>query len=97
MAGPVYHFERNLKSTRKLPESFDNAWFIFEWERGWIKTVHFDSEGRIAGIHPFMADTKFKRPISLDVGPDGALYLIEWGTAWYNNKDSQLVRLEYVP
>jgi cytochrome c len=97
MAGPVYHFDRNLKSSRKLPESLDNAWFVFEWERGWIKTVHFDSEGKIAGIHPFMAGTKFKRPISLDVGSDGALYLIEWGTAWYNNKDSQLVRLEYVP
>jgi cytochrome c len=40
---------------------------------------------------------RFKRPISMSFGPDGALYLIEWGTAWFNNKDSQIVRIEYRP
>jgi cytochrome c len=28
-------------------------------------------------------------------GPDGALYVIQWGTAWYNNKDSELARIDY--
>jgi hypothetical protein len=29
-------------------------------------------------------------------GPDGAMYVIQWGTAWYNNKDAELVRIEYL-
>jgi len=97
MAGPVYHFDPNLRSKRKLPARFDNSLFIFEWERSWIKEVRLDAEGRLEKTLPFMPQTKFRRPISMAAGPDGALYLIEWGTAWYNNKDSQLVRIEYEP
>jgi cytochrome c len=97
MAGPVYHFDPNLKSDRKLPRYFDNALFIFEWERGWIQEVRLDGEGHLEAIRPFLPQMTFKRPISMSVGMDGALYLIEWGTAWYNNKDSQIVRIEYAP
>ena len=31
----------------------------------------------------------------LELGPDGCLYLIEFGSAWGNNRDSQIVRIEY--
>ncbi len=37
----------------------------------------------------------FRRPMDLELGPDGCLYLLENGTAWSGNKDTQLVRLEY--
>lgn len=97
MAGPVYHFDAKLDSPRKFPPEFDNALFIFEWERGWIRTVRLTADGRLEKIQPFLPEIKFKRPISMSFGPDGALYLIEWGTAWYNNKDAQVVRIDYVP
>lgn len=97
MAGPVYHFDAKVNSTRKFPAEFDNALFIFEWERGWIRTVRLNAEGRLEKIQPFLPQLKFKRPISMSFGPDGALYLIEWGSAWYNNKDAQVVRLEHIP
>ncbi len=96
MAGPVYHFNSELKSSRKFPAEFDRRWFIFEWERGWICTVRLSAEGRLEKIEPFLSAMKFKRPISMSFGPDGALYLIEWGTAWFNNTDAQVVRIEYV-
>lgn len=97
MAGPAYHFDPELVSPHKFPAEYDRALFIFEWERGWIRTVRLSPEGRVEKIRPFLPQQKFKRPISMSFGPDGALYLIEWGSAWYNNKDSQLVRIEYVP
>jgi len=37
----------------------------------------------------------FKRPMDMELGPDGCLYLIEFGTAWGNNLDSQIERIEY--
>ncbi len=97
MAGPVYHFDPKVKSVRQFPIDYDHSLFIFEWERGWINEVRLDKEGHLQAIRPFLSHLKFKRPISMSFGPDGALYLIEWGTAWFNNKDSQVVRIDYVP
>jgi cytochrome c len=71
--------------------------FIYEWERGWINLVRLSQTGELKEVLPFLPATNFKRPISMSFGPDGALYLIEWGTAWYNNKDSRLSRIEYLP
>ena len=94
MAGPVYHYQEGLPSKRKFPVEFDKALFIYDWERSWIKIVRLDGDGRLLSIQPFIKDIKIKRPISLSFGPDGALYLVEWGTAWSNNKDAQVVRIE---
>ena len=97
MAGPVYRFEPGLKSERKLPVEYDGAVFLFDWERGWIQAAWLTEDGRVRALKPFMADTKFKRPICLQLGPDGALYLLEWGSNWWNNRDGALVRLGAVP
>ena len=97
MAGPVYHFDAKLNSTRKFPVEFDNLLFIFEWERSWIRTVRLSSEGRLEKIEDYLPQLKIKRPISMSFGPDGALYLIEWGSAWSNNKDAHVVRIEHIP
>ncbi len=97
MAGPVYHFQPDSQSAHKFPKEFDGWLFIYEWERGWINTVRLSDSGALHEIRPFLPETKFKRPISMEFGPDGALYLIEWGSAWYNNKDSEVSRIEYLP
>ena len=97
MAGPVYHFDPALRSERKLPAEYDGAVFLFEWERGWIKAAWLGEDGELRALKPFMGDVKFKRPICLKLGPDGALYLIEWGSNWSDNRDAALVRLSAVP
>ena len=33
--------------------------------------------------------------MDMELGPDGCLYLIEFGTNWGDNKDSKIIRLEY--
>jgi cytochrome c len=95
MAGPVYHFDAELKSARKFPAEYDGALFIFDWERSWIGLARLDSEGRLEKLRTFAPEIRVKRPISMAFGPDGALYVIQWGTAWYNNKDSELARIDY--
>ncbi len=102
MGGPVYYYDPNLKSAHKLPKSFDHTLFIYEWSRNWIMAVHLDPDDQIAKrpdgslwmdiLCPHMT---FKRPMHVALGPDGCLYVIEWGTAWGGNKDTQIVRLEY--
>ncbi len=101
MAGPVYHFDENLKSPHKLPKKYDNHLFIYEWSRNWIVAVKLDEKGDIVRQGPklemeqFCGNMKFRRPMDLELGPDGCLYLAETGTAWGDNRDMQISRIEY--
>ena len=49
----------------------------------------------MVSIRRFAEHLKFKRPIEMELGPDGCLYLIEFGTGRERNKDSQIVQIEY--
>ncbi len=104
MAGPVYYFSEKSDSSRKLPVEFDHTLFIYEWSRNWIIAVHLDSDESIARksdgalrMERFCPAMTFKRPMDIEVGPDGCLYVLENGTAWSGNKDTQMVRIEYHP
>lgn len=102
MAGPVYYFDPKNPNPNKLPKEYDHTLFIYEWSRNWIVTVKLDANDNIArdaAGQPLMAKfcpgMTFKRPMDLELGADGCLYLIEFGTAWGNNKDTQIVRIEF--
>ncbi len=103
-AGPVYYFDEQLKSPAKLPREFDRTLFIYEWSRNWIFAVHLDADHRITKrpdgalhLERFCPQMTFQRPTDLAIGPDGCLYVLENGTAWSGNKDTQLVRIEHRP
>lgn len=97
MAGPVYYYDANLASSHKLPAEFDHTLFIYEWSRNWIIAVHLDATDHIGKMERFCQKMTFKRPMDMELGPDGCLYMIEYGTEWGNNLDSQLIRIEYTP
>ena len=103
MAGPVYSLDPKSTSATRLPAEYDRTLFIYEWSRNWIIAVHLDASNHIATdasgqlrMERFCPDMTFKRPMDLEVGPDGCLYVLENGTAWVGNRDTQLVRLEYI-
>ena len=99
MAGPMYTFKPMTGSPFKLPASFDGALFIYEWTRNWIKVVRFDEsagDGSILHVEPFMTTATFTRPMDLELGPDGCLYGIEWGTGFGGgNPDATIFRIEH--
>ena len=96
MAGPVYHFDAALKSPRKLPAEFDHTLFVYDWMRSWILAVKLDGQDRIVSMKRFLPATEFKRPMDMELGPDGALYVMEWGTQYNGgNADAQIVRIDY--
>lgn len=95
-AGPVYYYDAANPSETKFPPHFDRTLFIYEWSRHWIMAVHLTDDSKIDSIEPFMPNHRFVRPIDLQFGPDGALYMLEYGETWGVNDDAKLVRIDYV-
>ena len=95
MAGPTYHHESIAKSPLRLPASYDGGVFIFDWMRNWIKTVRLDEQGQPDRIEPFLPQMTFRKPIDLKFGPDGCLYVIDYGNVWTDNADGQILRIVY--
>ena len=95
-AGPVYYYDAELPSAVKFPAALNHTLLIYEWTRNWIKLVQLDDQDRIVKIEPFMPQQKFVRPIDMQFGPEGALYLLEYGETWGVNADARLVRIDYM-
>ena len=97
MGGPVYHFRPSVTTPTKLPAYFDQTLFVWEWSRGYLKEIKFDDDGAPLKINPFLSSVRFLRPIDLKIGPDGVIYLIEWGSNFGGgNTDSKVERIDYI-
>lgn len=95
MAGPVYYAEFYPVETR-FPDYFNGKLFFYDWIRGWIKIVTMDKEGNYEKMEPFMPNTKLNSAIDMEMGPDGRLYILEYGTGWFTpNADAALSRVDF--
>jgi len=95
MAGPVYYTSMFPEKTR-LPEYYNGKLFIYDWIRGWIFAVTMLPNGDFDEMEPFMEHTKLNNCIDMEVGPDGKLYLLEYGTGWFQrNADAGLSCIDY--
>lgn len=97
MAGDYFSFDPANSETGGFPQYYDSTLFIMEWTRNWIKEVRYDKDGNLLQINPFLDDLTLNRPIDFQFGPDGAMYLIEWGTGFGGgNADARIIKIEYV-
>jgi cytochrome c len=96
MGGPFYYARNHGQSEKKFPDYYNGKWFIYEWARSWIKVVSFDENHKLLKIEPFLPAEEFVKPIDMRFGPDGALYLLEYGANYFaDNDEARLVRIEY--
>jgi cytochrome c len=97
MGGPVYQYSTNAPAKTRLPPYFDQTLFVWEWSRGYLKEIKIDDDGSPLKINPFLPTFQFLRPIDLKIGPDGVLYLIEWGSnSSGSNTDAKIERIDYL-
>ena len=95
-AGPVYYYDEERTGPRGLPPYYDGSLFLYEWARNWIQEVKLDQDKNLLDIVPFAPEIHFIRPVDVELGPDGRLYVLEWGgDFWGQSRDAQLVRLDY--
>ncbi|MEM6802056.1 MAG: PQQ-dependent sugar dehydrogenase, partial [Bacteroidota bacterium] len=97
MAGPIFYRDMYAENSETVfPEYYEGKWFIYEWARSWIKLVSFDEEGNVARIEPFLTEIPLSKPIEMEFGPDGSMYILEYGKNYFaDNPDARLVKLEY--
>ena len=98
MAGPVYYYTDFAPSKVRLPEYYDRKFIHYDWMRGWLMAVTFDAAGNYQRMEPFLSQLKFDHPVDMELGPDGSLYVLEYGTYWNaKNANARLSRITYHP
>jgi len=93
MQGPVYRREES-HGDGALSRYYDGKVFIMERGQNWIKYASLTEDGDPYEVEPFLPTETFRRPMDMTVGPDGALYLAEWGSGYEGpNGDSGIYRI----
>lgn len=94
MAGPVYHTKPGVSP---YPAYYNGKLFIYEWVRGWVKAVSMSPQGDYLSMEPVLSNISLAAPIDMELGPDGKLYILEYGKGWFaKNADAGLVRIDYL-
>lgn len=94
MAGPVYYSKPGVNP---YPAYYDGKLLIYEWVRGWVKAVSLSPEGNYLSMEPFLSNISLSAPIDMELGPDGKLYILEYGKGWFSkNPDAGIVRIDYL-
>ncbi|WP_172382713.1 PQQ-dependent sugar dehydrogenase [Streptomyces sp. MNP-20] len=93
MGGPVYRYDANLASPVKFPQAYDGNYFAGEFGRRWIKRIDQGADGAVKSINAF--PWKGTQVMDMEFGPDGALYVLDYGTGYFNgDQNSALYRIE---
>jgi cytochrome c len=96
IAGVFYQTPDRASFT--LPEPFRDNLLMTEWTRDIIASVEVGEAGNLGRVTRMLPWESFKRPMDLAIGPDGALYVLEFGSAFFgDNPDAKLTRIEYSP
>ena len=95
-AGPVFYRDDFRGAPRAFPQYYDGKLFIYEFMRHWIMAVTMDKNGDFVSMERFMPNAQFSAPIEMEFAPSGDMYILEYGTRWFQgNDDARLVRVEY--
>jgi cytochrome c len=97
IGGGFYEYDASVKNPNKFPEYYNGTLFMADWMRNWVINLKFDKDENYLRNEAFMpANGDFRRPIDMEFGPDGILYMLEYGSVYgAQNEDARLVKIEY--
>ncbi|GAB3552751.1 PQQ-dependent sugar dehydrogenase [Spirosoma fluminis] len=94
--GPVFRKADFKNAKRAFPDYYEGKWLIVEFMRGWIMAVTLDEQGNYKSMEPFLPNENFSSAIDMKFSPDGDLYVLEYGSAWFRGNDNaRIVKIEY--
>jgi cytochrome c len=110
VTGPVYYYDPGLASTVKFPPHFHGSWFVGDFNNNWIDAVALNAAGdTVKGRKklfnggssnttalmrvPFIPSSNGL--LEMDMGPDGALYVMNYSGYRTTSSTSGIVRIAY--
>ncbi len=98
VGGPIYHQSNFKNSKRPFPGYYEGKWLAADLSRGWIMAISMKENGDYKSMERFLPSYQPIEPIDIKFGPNGDLYVLEYGSNWFRKSDnSKLVRIEYNP
>ena len=98
LAGPRYYFDPSIANPKKLPSVFHEAFFYYDFNKSKVWVVKMDSDGNFLSSEQLAGNIITGAGfIDLKIGPDGQLYILEYGTGCCatNAGGGKLVRVDY--
>jgi PKD repeat protein/type 1 glutamine amidotransferase len=103
MGGPFYSYDEALESDTKFPASYDGKPFFYDWARNKMFSIQVKDPAtgnpgtEVEKVNPFLPQQQFLAPIDSKFGPDGSLYVLDWGGGFgRDNPTSGLYRVDYI-
>lgn len=94
--GPVFRKADFQGKKGAFPSYYEGKWLTTEFMRGWIMSVTMDENGDFKSMEKFLPNENFSSAIDMKFGPEGDLYVLEYGSAWFRgNENAQIVRIHY--
>jgi glucose/arabinose dehydrogenase/cytochrome c551/c552 len=94
-AGPVYYYDDYPSNSAKLPRELDGCLIVYDWTSAWVRLLKLDAAGNIEFNEPWLGRHLFIHPVDMEMGSKGEVYLLEYGTPWYDGSDGKLKRITY--
>ncbi|MFT5905457.1 MAG: cytochrome c [Cryomorphaceae bacterium] len=94
-AGPVYYEAMYSDSPAKFPKSMDSALFTYDWNKGKFILIKLDKKGAKVWEEKIFQKHRFVHPTDMEFGANGELYVLEYGSKWYDGTDGKLKRITY--
>lgn len=96
ITGPVYYYDGRLASAARLPPHFNKKWLFTDFNGGFLRVGTPSEDGKtltadVELLPPgFLAD-----PLDMEIGPDGALYVVEYAGWFGATAETAISRVEY--
>jgi cytochrome c len=96
VGGPIFHQADFKERGNVFPLFYEGKWFITDWVRGWILMITMDEQGNYVSMERFMPELTLRGPIDMKFGPDGSLYVLEYGNGYFkDNPEAELIKIEF--
>jgi cytochrome c len=96
VGGPIYHAADFTNAKRPFPDYYEGKWIATDLSRGWIMSITMNDKGDYQSMERFLPAYQPIEPIDMKFGPEGDLYVLEYGSNWFRkSENAKLVRIEY--
>ena len=104
IGGPVYYYDGRNPNPNKLPPHFNRKWLMTDHSGGFLNLATLSPDGKNVTdvsrvplpIASGIESAPFDRPVGMEIGPDGMLYVIEYAAGNFSfSASTRISRLEY--